>query len=100
MIIFLYDLQEGGLKFPKKPNPNVDTRGKFLEFNPKVLRFYGYFDNRMSEYGLIHRLEVQYYLADDTIAVKEDVPPNTGRDTGILFCKRGKLPKVNMPRLN
>ena len=80
--------------FPKKPNRKTDTRGKFLQFDKKVLRFYGYWDDRESLYGEVHNLEIHYYLADDTIEIKEILPPNSGYDSGPLFLKRSKIPKV------
>ncbi|KAJ9574140.1 hypothetical protein L9F63_008473, partial [Diploptera punctata] len=78
---------------PKKPNRNIDTLGQFLEFDRKVLRFYGYWDDRQSQYGILHDLEIHYYLADDTIEIKEIIPPNAGRDYGFMFLHRSKLPK-------
>lgn len=82
--------------FPKKPNRKVDTLAKFLSNDRKVLRFYGYWDDRNSTYGVVHDLELHFYLADDTIEIKENVPPNSGRDTGFMFIKRMKLPKASI----
>ncbi|XP_051167198.1 EF-hand domain-containing family member C2-like [Leptopilina boulardi] len=79
--------------FQKKPNRIPDTRGNFLKYDKKVLRFYGYWDDRDNLYGEIHNLEIHYYLADDTIEVKEILPENSGRDVGPLFLKRSKIPK-------
>ncbi|XP_046604333.1 EF-hand domain-containing family member C2-like [Neodiprion virginianus] len=79
--------------FPKRPNRKIDTLAKFLSNDRKVLRFYGYWDDRETAYGVIHDLELHFYLADDTIEIKENVPPNSGRDTGFMFIKRMKLPK-------
>lgn len=59
-----------------------------------MLRFYGYWDDRETEFGYIHHLEIHYYLADDTIEIKETVPENSGRDSGFMFLKRQKLPKL------
>ncbi|PSN34041.1 EF-hand domain-containing family member C2 [Blattella germanica] len=90
-------LSEGML--PKKPNKHIDTLGQFLEFDRKVLRFYGYWDDRENPHGIFHELEVHYYLADDTIEIKEIIPPNAGRDYGFMFLHRSKLPKIykNLP---
>ncbi|XP_017782894.1 PREDICTED: EF-hand domain-containing family member C2-like [Nicrophorus vespilloides] len=79
---------------PKKPNNKIDTFGQFLKFDKKILRFYGYWDDRDSDFGEFHDLEIYYYLADDTIEIKDIIPPNGGRDTGSLLMKRSKLPKV------
>ncbi|KAI4467069.1 ef-hand domain c-terminal containing protein [Holotrichia oblita] len=81
-------------KMPKKPSKSVDTLGQFLANDRKVLRFYGYWDDRDSEHGVLHDLEIYYYLADDTIEIKDIVPPNAGRDSGFMFMKRAKLPKT------
>ncbi|XP_012275373.1 EF-hand domain-containing family member C2 [Orussus abietinus] len=79
--------------FPKKPNLKIDTLGQFLKNDRKVLRFYGYWDDSDSPFGVVHHLEIHYYLADDTIEIKENIPPNSGRDSGVTFVKRTKIPK-------
>lgn len=58
------------------------------------MRFYGYWDDRGTDFGYVHVLEIHYYLADDTIEIKESLPDNSGSDTGILFLRRQKLPKL------
>ncbi|XP_043475063.1 EF-hand domain-containing family member C2 [Leptopilina heterotoma] len=78
----------------KKPQRSLDTRGNFLKYDKKVLRFYGYWDDRDNLYGEVHNLEIHYYLADDTIEIKEILPENSGRDAGPLFLKRSKIPKT------
>ncbi|GJQ82716.1 hypothetical protein Trydic_g19726 [Trypoxylus dichotomus] len=78
----------------KKPSKTIDTLGQFLANDRKVLRFYGYWDDRQSEHGVLHDLEIYYYLADDTIEIKDIVPPNAGRDSGFMFMKRAQLPKT------
>ncbi|XP_076749581.1 EF-hand domain-containing family member C2 [Xylocopa sonorina] len=79
--------------FPKKPKRKVDTRGDFLRYDKQVLRFYGYWDDTDSLHGIVHDLEIYYYLADNTMEIKENVPPNTGRDSGPMFLRRMKIPK-------
>ncbi|KDR17132.1 EF-hand domain-containing family member C2, partial [Zootermopsis nevadensis] len=79
---------------PKKPSRHIDKLGQFLDFDRKVLRFYGYWDDRESLNGMLHDLEIHYYLADDTIEVKENIPPNSGCDSGFMFLHRCKLLKV------
>lgn len=81
---------------PKKPNPKVDTLGQFLEFDRKILRFYGYWDDRESECGNVHQLIIRYYLADDTIEISETYCPKPGRQASKTFVKRGKLPKMKV----
>ncbi|RVE45367.1 hypothetical protein evm_009996 [Chilo suppressalis] len=69
---------------------------QFLDFDRQVLRFYGYWDDRDSEFGVIHFLEIHYFLADDTIEIKETMPPNSGVEAGPMFLKRMRLPR-NVP---
>lgn len=80
--------------FPKRPNRMVDTLGNFLKYDRQVLRFYGYWDDTESLYGIVHDLELHYYLSDNTMEIKENVPSNAGRDSGPMFVKRMKIPKV------
>lgn len=84
------------MTFPKKPKRTIDTRGDFNKYDNQVLRFYGYWDDTENLYGVVHDLEIQYYLADKTIAMKETVPLNSGRDTGLLFLRRMHVPKVSI----
>lgn len=69
-----------------------------MENDRKVLRFSGYWDDRDSEFGDVHHLEVLYHLSDDTIEIKWKLPPNSGYNSNGMFLKRGKLPK-NLSRL-
>ncbi|XP_052753488.1 EF-hand domain-containing family member C2-like isoform X2 [Galleria mellonella] len=69
---------------------------QFLDFDRQVLRFYGYWDDRESEFGVVHNLEIHYFLADDTIEIKEVYPPNSGTEGGPMFLKRMRLPR-NIP---
>ncbi|XP_034948981.1 EF-hand domain-containing family member C2 [Chelonus insularis] len=77
----------------KKLQQKPDTLGKFLKYDRKVLKFIGYWDDTANEYGVIHSLELYYYLADDTIEIKEILPPNSSRDLNATFLKRMKIPK-------
>lgn len=78
---------------PKKPKKVSFDETQFLRYDRCVLRFYGYWDDRESEDGILHKLVVLFYLADDTIEVKEVLPVNSGR-TGKTLLARCKLPKV------
>ncbi|XP_033360421.1 EF-hand domain-containing family member C2-like isoform X1 [Bombus vosnesenskii] len=80
--------------FPKKPKQKVDTRGDFLKYDKQVLRFYGYWDDTDNLYGVVHDLEIYYYLADNTIEIKENLPSNSGRDSGSMFLRRMQVPKI------
>ena len=86
-------LQESSMK-ARKPFTRVDTLGKFLKNDRKVLRFDGYWDDTNSENGDIRHLEVLYHLSNDTMEIKEKLPDNCGRDSNGMFLKRMKLPKV------
>ncbi|XP_068987000.1 EF-hand domain-containing family member C2-like isoform X1 [Bombus flavifrons] len=80
--------------FPKKPKQKVDTRGDFLKYDKQVLRFYGYWDDTDNLYGVVHDLEIYYYLADNTMEIKENLPSNSGRDSGSTFLRRMQVPKI------
>lgn len=69
----------------------VSSQKQFLENDRKVLKFYC-----ESEIPYI----IHYYLADDTMEVREVKAPNSGRDNFPLLVKRQKLPKkltINQP---
>lgn len=85
--------------FPKKPSVIVDTFGQFLKNDRKVLRFNAYWDDRESMFGDLRDLVLYYFLADDTIEVKEVFPTNSGRDAPPKFLARCKIPKV-LPDVN
>lgn len=59
-----------------------------------MLRFYAYWDDQETMYGYLHHLEVKYYLADDTIEIKENVFDSAGHNNGFMFVRRSKVPKV------
>ncbi|KAL6444614.1 hypothetical protein ACFW04_002016 [Cataglyphis niger] len=79
--------------FPKKPSRMVDTLGNFLKYDKKVLRFYGYWDDTESLHGIVHDLELHYYLSDNTMEIKENLALNSGQDSGLMLVKRMKIPK-------
>ncbi|XP_068633577.1 EF-hand domain-containing family member C2-like [Battus philenor] len=66
---------------------------QFLDHDRQVLRFFGYWDDRPTQFGTIHHLEIHYFLADDTIEIKEKLPPNSGVEAGPMFLKRMRLPR-------
>ena len=45
-------------------------------------------------FGDQRQMVLHYFLADDTIEIKEKIPPNAGRDAQPMFLRRAKLPKV------
>lgn len=75
------------------PIQKKHTFAQFLEYDRMVLKFQGYWDDR-SEFGDVRKLEICYYLCDDTIDIKEIFPRNSGREGPATFLKRTKLPRV------
>lgn len=70
----------------------VTTWKQFLDKDRKVLRFFS------SSEGLPYI--IHYYLADDTIEIREVHHANDGRDSFALHLRRQKLPEsfaVNQP---
>lgn len=98
MLSVLICLQLSDRMALKKPKRSTDKLGQFLDFDRKVLRFYGYWDDCESLHGVLHDLELHYYLADDTVEIKENIHPNSGRGLGFMFLQRCKLPKVKFQK--
>lgn len=79
--------------------PSADDKlRRFLEYDGKILKFKALWDDRDSEYGDIRPYEIMYFLADDTISVKELHDSNDGRDPYPQLLKKTKLPKVYTDR--
>ncbi|CAK1580325.1 unnamed protein product [Parnassius mnemosyne] len=84
-------------KSGKKPKPKPFRQ--FLDYDRQVLRFFGYWDDRDTEFGTVHHLEIHYFLADDTMEIKEILPPNSGIEAGPMFLKRMRLPRKVPPHV-
>lgn len=70
----------------------VASQKQFLDHDRQVLRFYC----RCDDLPFV----VHYYLADDTVEIREVHHPNDGRDSFALLLRRQKLPDridVNQP---
>ncbi|GLD56572.1 EF-hand domain-containing family member C2 isoform X1 [Lates japonicus] len=78
---------------PLRPYERRDTLKQFLDHDRKVLRFYCFWDDTESMFGDPRELILHYFLADDTIEIREVIPPNSGRDALPKFLRRCKLPK-------
>ncbi|NXD92411.1 EFHC2 protein, partial [Chaetorhynchus papuensis] len=78
---------------PLRPYERFDTLKQFLEFDGQVLGFSCVWHDPESRLSGPRELILRYYLADDTIDVREILPVNSGRDTVPYFLKRDKLPK-------
>lgn len=63
-------------------------------YPPQVLRFYAMWDDTNSMFGENRPYIIHYYLADDTVEVREVHKPNDGRDPFPVFIKRQRLPKT------
>lgn len=64
----------------------VKSQKQFLDNDRKVLRFYTYSDDE----GFI----IHYYLADDTVEIREINFANSGKHNFSLLLRRQKLPKA------
>ncbi|EGD80907.1 hypothetical protein PTSG_01492 [Salpingoeca rosetta] len=78
---------------PLRPYERQDKLKQFLENDRKVLRFYCLWDDSDSEFGEKRYLVLHYFLADDTLEIREVQQPNSGRDGPGVFLRRQKLPK-------
>lgn len=79
---------------PLRPYERRDTLKQFLDYDRNVLRFFCIWDDTESVFVELRELILHYFLADDTIEIREVIPPNSGRDTVSKFLCRSKLPKV------
>ena len=78
---------------PLRPYEKHDTLKQFLDHDRHVLRFYCYWDDTDSMFGDPREMVLHYFLADDTIEIREVIPQNSGRDAAPMFLRRGQLPK-------
>ena len=70
----------------------VASQKQFLDFDRKVLRFFTRSDDLQFVW--------HYFLADDTVEIREVHFPNDGRDSFSVYLRRQKLPEtfdVNQP---
>lgn len=91
-----YELnQQELLSRMKATRPSIPDLGlrKFLENDRRVLRFYCIWDDSTSVFGDLRHMVVNYFLSDDTIEIRESIPPNSGREANGLFLRRFHLPK-------
>ncbi|XP_072369944.1 EF-hand domain-containing family member C2 isoform X3 [Scyliorhinus torazame] len=84
---------------PLRPYEKVDKLKQFLDHDTHVLRFYCYWDDSENLFGEFRELILHYFLADDTIEIREVFRPNSGRDAVGVLLHRGKLPKHVPDRL-
>ncbi|ELU01034.1 hypothetical protein CAPTEDRAFT_148704 [Capitella teleta] len=82
---------------PKRPYERTDTLKQFLDHDRHVLRFSCRWDDTDNMFGDQREMVLHYFLADDTIEIREIIPPNSGRDATPMFLKRSRLPKIVSP---
>uniref|UniRef100_A0A8C3LE15 EF-hand domain containing 1 n=1 Tax=Chrysolophus pictus TaxID=9089 RepID=A0A8C3LE15_CHRPC len=73
---------------------DFDQLKQFLTYDKQVLRFYAMWDDTNSMFGENRPYIIHYYLADDTVEVREVHKPNDGRDPFPVLIKRQRLPKT------
>lgn len=69
------------------------AKDQFLRLDQKVLQFQCSWDDSQSYCGDKIPLIMNYYLADDTIEIRETKESTEGRDPFTVFLKRRKLPR-------
>ncbi|XP_053140165.1 EF-hand domain-containing protein 1 isoform X2 [Hemicordylus capensis] len=73
---------------------DFDQLKQFLAFDKKVLRFYAMWDDTENMFGENRSFIIHYYLADDTVEVREVHERNDGRDPFPVLIRRQRLPKT------
>ncbi|CAH8429526.1 unnamed protein product [Schistosoma turkestanicum] len=82
---------------PRRPYERMDKLRQFLDHDRHVLRFFCFWDDTDSLYGDPREMVLNYYLADDTIEIREVMSDNSGRDAAPCFLRRQKLPRTVSP---
>lgn len=59
-----------------------------------MLRFFALWDNADNLSKETRSVTVQYYLVDDTVEIRENHQPNSGRDPFPVLMRRQRLPKT------
>merc|ERR1719395_52112 len=72
---------------------NADMQ-QFMENDRKVCQFYAVIDDTLTAQYERRPVTIFYYLADDTVEIREQYPLNCGRDNFPRYFKRGKLAKT------
>eukprot|EP00056_Hartaetosiga_gracilis_P007727 m.111589 g.111589 ORF g.111589 m.111589 type:complete len:601 (-) comp12765_c3_seq3:128-1930(-) len=78
---------------PLRPYERQDKLKQFLHNDRKVLRFFCLWDDSQSEFGDKRFMVMHYFLADDTVEIREELGENSGRDGSAVFLRRQRLPK-------
>ncbi|XP_065257777.1 EF-hand domain-containing protein 1 [Emys orbicularis] len=72
---------------------SFDQLKQFLTFDKQVLRFYAIWDDTENMFGENRPFIIHFYLADDTVEVRELHERNDGRDPFPVLIRRQRLPK-------
>ncbi|XP_069706940.1 EF-hand domain-containing protein 1 isoform X2 [Phaenicophaeus curvirostris] len=78
---------------------DFDKLKQFLTYDKQVLRFYAVWDDTDSAFGENQSYIIHYYLADDTVEVREVYKQNDGRDPFPVLIKRQRLPKTFVDKI-
>jgi len=71
---------------------DFDKFKQFLEYDRKVLRYYACWDDRHNMFGELRSFVICYYLADDTVEVREVYEDNDGHDPFPVLLGRKRVP--------
>merc|ERR1712144_173540 len=72
---------------------NADMQ-QFMENDRRVCRFFATMDDLLTAQYECRPFTLLYFLADDTVEIREQYPLNCGRDNFPIFFRRGKLTKL------
>lgn len=75
-----------------------DPLQKFLTLDRVVLRFYAIWDDREQLYGEVRKFIVHFYMADDTLEIREVHAANNGRDPFPVLISRQRVPRQLIPK--
>ncbi|KAI9343610.1 hypothetical protein BDR26DRAFT_858407 [Obelidium mucronatum] len=98
----LFGQKEAKIATSVEQYPHSNALGEcvpaWLAFDRKVLRFYAYFQEavheKREEQYRVRKVNIYFYLEDDTIHVSEPKYPNSGIPQGTLI-RRHRIPKNN-----
>jgi len=71
---------------------NADMQ-QFMEWDRKVCRFYAVIDDLSMPQFERRPFMILFFLADDTVEIREQYPLNAGRDNFPIFYARRKMPR-------
>eukprot|EP01046_Picozoa_sp_COSAG06_P007799 COSAG06_NODE_387_length_16435_cov_28.429603_1_plen_446_part_00 len=88
----------GGEPMPTKAPQQVEVTPNWVTLNEKVLRFQGYCEEEVQDSQIetrrVRKIELFYYIEDDSLQVSEPRQANSGMPQG-LVVKRHRVPHPN-----